>query len=264
MVSEGADLGHPKSRSESVKIQPLGGNIMVEQGKQTPARRQFVNFAFFRVHPDWRRLPLEQRRQHKEETLRVLRRWNNEEMRILTYSTGGFRAECDFMLWRICYSLDCLNASHTDVIKTELGGYLEQTRSFLGMTKRSQYLIGAERDNDPVLRGYIKPGSGRYLVVYPFTKVREWYRRAFEDRQRIVSEQIRALDEFNRVRMNIIYSFGLDDNEYVVAMDTDFPEDLVEMGMQLREIENSTYMLDDRPRVTCLKLAPEEMLERLG
>lgn len=237
---------------------------MAEQGKQSPARRQFVNFAFFKVLPEWRRLPHEERREHKDEALRVIQSWNNEDMRILTYSTAGFRAESDFMLWRICYSLDCLNASHTDIIKTGLGGYIETKQSFLGMTKRSQYLIGAERDHDPALRGYIKPGGGRYLVVYPFTKVREWYRRAFEDRQRIVAEQIKAAQEFTRVRMNSVYSLGLDDNEFVIALETDFPEDLVEMGMRLREVENSTYLLHDTPRLACLKVTPEEMLERIG
>jgi chlorite dismutase len=237
---------------------------MVEQGKNIAARRQFVNFAFLKVHPDWRRLPLEERREHKEEALRVIRRWSCEDMRILTYSTAGFRAESDIMLWRICYSLDCLNASHTDLIKTGLGGYLETSRSFLGMTKRSQYLIGHEKDNDQALRGYIKPGGSRYLVVYPFTKIREWYRRPFEDRQRIVSEQIKAAQEFQRIRMNTIYSLGIDDNEFVIALETDFPEDLVDMGIHLREVENSLFMLNDVPRLTCLRLSPEEMLERIG
>jgi chlorite dismutase len=237
---------------------------MVEQGKYTPARRQFVNFAFFRVLPEWRRLPSPERREHKEEALRILQRWNNDDMRLLTYSTAGFRAESEFMLWRICYSLDCLNAAHPDLIKTELGGYLETTHSFLGMTKRSQYLIGQEHENNLALRGYIKPGGTRYLVVYPFTKIRDWYRRPFEDRQRIVTEQIKAAQEFKNIRMNTIYSFGLDDNEFVIALETDHPEELVEMGMRLREVENTVYMLHDTPRLTSLKMTPEEMLERIG
>jgi chlorite dismutase len=132
------------------------------------------------------------------------------------------------------------------------------------MTKRSQYVIGQEHDNNLALRGYIKPGGTQYLVVYPFTKTREWYLRAFEDRQRIVQEQIKAAQEFSRVRMNTIYSFGLDDNEFVIALETDHPEDLVDMSMRLREVENSLFMLRDIPRLTCLRVAPDEMLERIG
>jgi chlorite dismutase len=236
---------------------------MAESGKPS-ARRQFVNFAFFKVNPEWRRLPINERRDHKEEALRVLQRWNNEDMRLLTYSTAGLRADTDFMLWRICYSLDCLSSAHTDFIKTRLGGYLEGSHSFLGMTKLSQYVIGHENDNNLALRGYIKPGGTRYLVVYPFTKTREWYLRAFEDRQRIVQEQIKAAGEFTRIRMNTVYTLGLDDNEFVIALETDHPEDLVEMAMRLREVENSVFMLCDVPRLACINVTPEEMLERIG
>lgn len=237
---------------------------MVDSGKSNPTRRQFVNFGFFKVSPEWRRLSLNERRDQKEEALRVLQRWNNEDMRILSYSNAGMRADTDFMLWRICYSLDCLSSAHTDFIKTQLGGYLQPAHWYLGTTRRSQYLIGHEQDNDLALRGYIKPGGTRYLVVYPFTKTREWYLRSFEDRQRIVQEQIKAAQEFSRIRMNTIYSFGLDDNEFVIALETDYPEDLVEMGMRLREVENSVFMSRDVPRLTCLKVTPEEMLDRIG
>jgi chlorite dismutase len=232
--------------------------------KNSATRRQIVSFSFFRVQPEWRRLSINDRREHKEEALRVLQRWENEDMRILTYSTGGMRAECDFLLWRICYSLDCLNTAHTDLLRTQLGGYLEVAHAFLGMTMRSQYLIGQEHESNHALRGYIKPGAGKYLVIYPFTKTREWYHRPFEDRQRIVHEQIKAAQEFKHVRMNTVYSFGLDDNEFVIALESDHPEEFVDMGMRLREVENSMYLLRDTPRFTALRMSPQEMLERIG
>ncbi len=237
---------------------------MADSSKSSPSRRQFVNFAFFKIRPEWRRLPMNERRDHKDEISRVLHRWNNEDMRILTYSTAGLRADADLMLWRICYSLDCLSSSHTDLMKTHLGGYLDQTHSFLGMTKRSQYLIGHEQESNHAMRGYIKPGNTRYVVIYPFTKTREWYLRAFEDRQRIVNEQMKAAQEFHRIRMNTIYSFGLDDNEFVIALESDFPEDLLDMAMHLREVENSLFLQRDVPRLTCIRVTPEEMLERIG
>jgi chlorite dismutase len=236
---------------------------MADQGKQSP-RRQIVNFAFFRVQPEWRRLSIAERREHKDEAIRVLKRWDCEDMRILTYSTTGLRADCDFMLWRISYSLECLSNAHSDLLKTHLGGYLEATHSFLGMTKRSQYLIGQEGDGNIALRGYIKPGGTRYLTIYPFSKTREWYLRPFEERQRVVTEQIKAAQEFSRVRMNTVYSIGVDDNEFVIALETDHLEDIVDMAMRLREVENSMHILHDVPRLTCMSMQLEQMLERIG
>ena len=235
----------------------------MDTGKQSP-RRQIVNFAFFRVQPEWRRLSIAERREQKDEAVRVLKRWDCEDMRVLTYSTAGLRADSDFLLWRISYSLECLTSAHSDFMRTQLGGYLEVSHSFLGMTKRSQYLIGQENENTPGLRGYIKPGCSKYLAVYPFTKTREWYLRPFEERQRVVNEQIKTALEFRRVQLNTIYSIGLDDNEFVIALETDHLEDLVDMAMRLREIENSLFIQHDLPRFTCLSTPIEPMLEKLG
>ena len=205
-----------------------------------------------------------ERREHKDEANRVLKRWDCEDMRVLTYSTTGLRAESDFMLWRISYSMECLSTAHSDFMKTALGGYLECSHSFLGMTKRSQYMIGQEHENPQAMRSYIKAGGSKYLAVYPFTKTREWYLRPFEERQRVVTEQIKTAGEFPRIRMNTIYSIGIDDNEFVIALETDHLEDLVDMAMHLREIENSLHILRDTPRFTCLSTPTEVMLERLG
>jgi chlorite dismutase len=232
--------------------------------KNAPTRRQIVNFAFFRVLPEWRRLPIPERREHKDEVVRVLERWDCEDMRVLTYSTAGLRGDCDFMLWRISYSLECLNSAHSDLMKTQLGGYLELSHSFLGMTMRSQYVIGHEKDDLHALRSYIKPGGSKYLVVYPFSKTREWYLRPFEERQRIVAEQIKRVQEYPRVRMHTVYSMGLDDHEFVIALETDYLEDLIDLAMSLREVENSLHILHDIPRLAAMTVPLEQMLERLG
>lgn len=237
---------------------------MADQGKHAPSRRQIVNFAFFRVLPEWRRLAIPERREHKDELAGVLQRWECSDMRVLTYSNMGLRAECDFMLWRIATSLECLNAAHSDLMNTHLGGYLEVSHSFLGMTRRSQYLIGHEHDSNQALRSYVKAGGTKYLAVYPFSKTREWYLRPFEERQRVVQEQIKAAQEFSRIRMNTVYSIGVDDNEFVISLETDYLEDIVDMAMRLREVENSIHILKDVPRLTCIAMPTEQMLERLG
>ncbi|MGZ4787714.1 MAG: chlorite dismutase family protein [Terriglobales bacterium] len=237
---------------------------MAESSKSAHPRRQIVNFAFFRVQPEWRRLPIAERREHKEEAIRVLERWDCEDMRVLAYSTVGLRGDADFMLWRISYSLECLSAAHSDLLKTKLGGYLEPSHWFLGMTKRSQYLIGQEHESNQAYRSYIKAGGSKYLVIYPFSKTREWYLRPFEERQRVVTEQMKAAGEFPRVRMNTVYSIGVDDNEFVIALETDHLEDLVDMAMRLREVENSLHIQRDVPRLISMGVSIEQMLEKVG
>jgi chlorite dismutase len=134
---------------------------------------------------------------------------------------------------------------------------------FLGMTMRSQYLIGHAHENDHALQSHIRPGAGKYLAVYPFMKTPECYQRPSEDPQQILHEQIKAAQEFTHVRVNTVYSFGLDDNEFVIALESDRLEDFMDVAMRLREVENSTYMMQDTPRLTAVRKSAQ-MLQRIG
>jgi chlorite dismutase len=69
---------------------------------------------------------------------------------------------------------------------------------------------------------------------------------------------------YPRVKLNTTYSFGLDDQEFVVAFESNFPEDFLDLVQQLRETEISAYTLRDTPIFTCVRMKPEEMLDRLG
>src|SRR6202789_167838 len=53
-------------------------------------KRQIVCFSFYKVMPEWRRLPVEERAAHKAAFVFLLARWNNPgEFLSLTYSTLG-------------------------------------------------------------------------------------------------------------------------------------------------------------------------------
>ncbi len=145
-----------------------------------------------------------------------------------------------------------------------MGAYLETPYSFLAMTKRSIYLVGHVHPGQTDSRGVIKPGGFKYLFVYPFVKTRAWYLLPESERQRIMQEHIRIGHEYPRVKLNTTYSFGLDDQEFVVAFESDFPEDFLDLVMRLRESESSKYTLRDTPIFTCIQTSVDEMLERLG
>ena len=87
------------------------------------SRCQIVSFSFLKVNPAWRLLPIADRTEQKQEFQQALERWATNEMRILSYSTMGLRPDCDMMLWRICYSLDCLSSAHSDHDENTMGAY---------------------------------------------------------------------------------------------------------------------------------------------
>jgi len=69
------------------------------------SKRQYVNFAFYKVDPAWRRLPDDERSRGKQEFIRVLEEYSGKVM-IIPYTLVGIRGDCDFMLWRISYELE--------------------------------------------------------------------------------------------------------------------------------------------------------------
>src|SRR5882757_3169882 len=59
-------------------------------------KRQIVCFSFYKVMPEWRRLPAEEKAAHKAAFAEVLAKWNKPgEFVSLTYSTIGTRGDVD-------------------------------------------------------------------------------------------------------------------------------------------------------------------------
>jgi chlorite dismutase len=228
-------------------------------------KRQIVCFSFYKVMPEWRRLPKDVKAAQKVEFAEVLARWNKPgEFLSLTYSTIGTRGDVDMCVWSIGYAVDELNKMRSELMGTALGGYLQSPHNFLAMTKRSQYSIDRVDESEGEGRGAIRPGGQKYIFIYPFWKTRPWYLLSAAERKRLMDEHIRIGLLYPRVKLNTTYSFGIDDQEFVVAFETNFPEDFLDLVQQLRETEISLYTLQDTPIFSCVRLPAAEMLDRLG
>ena len=229
----------------------------------TAGKRQYVNFAFYRVDPAWRRISKEEREAGKKEFSTAVEEWR-QSLLLIPYSTIGLRAETDFMLWRIGDSLDQFQEMTRQLNRTALGAYLTTPYSFLAMTKRSIYVDKHIHPGQEGRRAQIIPGQYRYLFVYPFLKTREWFLLPIERRQEMMNVHIEVGHKFPSVKLNTTYSFGLDDQEFVVAFESDHPADFLDLVMALRETEGSRFTLRDTPIFTCIRKTIQEALDDLG
>ena len=233
--------------------------------EEQPIRRQFVNFTFFKVDPAWRRLPANDRERGKVQFCQVATEWGHSgKMNVLAYSTVGMRPDTDLMLWRVCYELEELQAMTTALLATELGQYMTTPHSFLAMTKRSTYIIEHQHEGQVDSRGALKPGGYKYLFVYPFVKTRDWYLLSLPARQSLMNEHIRVGHKYPSVKLNTTYSFGLDDQDFVVAFESDNPGDFLDLVMELRETDASKYTVRDTPIFTCILKDVKAALDTLG
>ena len=55
----------------------------------------------------------------------------------------------------------------------------------------------------------------------------------------------------------------MDDQDFVVAFETDEPKDFLDLVMELRETESSKYTQRDTPIFTCIQMPMERILEQL-
>jgi chlorite dismutase len=225
-------------------------------------RRQYVRFIFYKVQPEWRRLPSGERNAHRSELTDIVDRWA-DRMLLRTYSLIGMRGDCDLMLWQVSENLDDFQEAAADVASSELGAYLETPYSYLSMTKHSIYVSEHVHADQEGTRLTIAPGGSRYLFVYPFVKTRPWYALPQSERQRIMSVHIATGHKYPTVKLNTTYSFGLDDQEFVLAFETDYPGDFLDLVQELRETESSAYTLRDTPIFTCVSTPIRQILADL-
>jgi len=220
------------------------------------APRDFFNFLFFKSTESWRLLPDAEKRKGVEEFISVVEEFGGR-MEIRPYSTTGLRRDADFLLWLISSSLENMRDLIAALRSTAPGKRIEIPYSYLSMRRESIY-TKAHKHEPPVST------DARYLFVYPFVKTREWYLLPFEERQRIMEEHFRVGHEFPNVRINTSYSFGIDDQDFVLAFETDSPGDFQTLVMRLRETESSKYTVRDTPMFTCIKMPLKSILLSMG
>jgi chlorite dismutase len=231
-------------------------------GDAPVVQRQFVNFAFFKVDPSIRRLPDGDKWEARSEFLKLFQTpW--EKMLCLTYSTVGLKADCDFMLWRIGLTPDVFQEQTATINKSRVGAFLSMPHSFLAMTKRSMYIDKLDPFHAPESRTHVIPGKRKFLFVYPFVKTRDWYLLPLAKRQEIMDGHIKVGNKYPSVKLNTTYSFGLDDQDFVVAFETEEPKDFVDLVMELRETESSKFTERDKPMFTCVQLPMARILDQL-
>jgi chlorite dismutase len=213
--------------------------------------------------PEFRRLAQAQQTALLEGLVGLVENHDRQKMILLVYSCVGTRSDVDLMFWKISPQLDEIQRFSAAVNRLPLAGYLTTPASYLAQTKRSTYLDKLDPSHEES-RTVIRPGKHKYVFVYPFVKTREWYLLSKQARQGIMDEHIEVGTRYQSVRLNTTYSFGLDDQEFVVAFETEFPGDFLDLVQELRETEGSRYTLRDTPIYTCVQTPVRELVGQLA
>ena len=222
----------------------------------SPEVGQYVAYTLYKVRPEWRRLPVEEREEAKEAFAETLEEFAPRFDSLHTYSTTGIRPDCDFFHWKITQRYEDLGELAAALNATPLAGWLDTAYSYLATTKASPY-TSARRARK------ITPRGQPYLVLYPFVKMRPWYALPEADRQRAMDEHIRIGSEHATIHNHTTYSFGIDDQEFMTAFECDEPAHFMHLMLTLRETEASRFTERDTPIFVGQLMSMRAALDRL-
>jgi chlorite dismutase len=218
------------------------------------ADRHFVKYTFLQLDPAWRRLTDAERAEHKLEFLAACEDFATDHL-LQAFSLVGTRGDAELMLVMETENLDRIHEFHVVLAQSGLMKWARQPYSFLGLRKTSEY----SDEQRTVPRRF----KGKYLFVYPFVKTRAWYGLDPKERWRIMQEHIEVGRQYPTVDNHTTYSFGLDDQEFVVAFDTDDAGAFLDLVQRLRTTEASAWTERDTPSFTCISTSIERALNAL-
>lgn len=223
--------------------------------------RSLNHFAWYGFSAGYWVLPVEERG-------KVLSAWlgglQEAAARIHLYQVYPAEANAELLVWSAVPAPDpqdasAFFASHARATIPRRR-FVEPRAVLWGFTGRSVYSKArSAQEVDPLL-----PARRRYLVVYPFTKTTEWYLLSPEARQGMMNEHIRIGKQFPEIRQLLLYSSGLQDQEFVVVYEVDDLMQFSDLVRQLRATEVRRHTLRDTPVSTAVHRTAEEILSLWG
>ncbi|MDF1499630.1 MAG: chlorite dismutase family protein [Anaerolineales bacterium] len=160
----------------------------------------------------------------------------------------------DFLIWSASrLQSELSSAQYFETYAKELNPYRRYIRAvenLWGYTGKSTYSRAQSAQE-------IDPFAGErptYLVVYPFVKTKEWYLMGRDARQGMMNEHIRLGKGYPQIKQLLLYSFGVQDQEFVVVYEMDDLPLFSDLVHELRSTEARRFTELDTPLITATHL----------
>jgi chlorite dismutase len=216
---------------------------------------QYHSYIFFNIRKKLFDVSPQERETLEKEFLQAIEK--QKDVVVYSYTTLGLKVHTSVLLWFQSDSLIAIQDLINTLIHTKLGKYLKITYTLFGMTQPTQYSHGSVGHLQTTRKG------GQFLIIYPFTKTKEWYMLDFEKRKELMQGHISVGRKYPQITQLLLYSYGVDDCEFIVSYETDDLPDFQKLVMELRSDKVRAYTEKDTPIFTCIYRSIEETLEFL-
>jgi chlorite dismutase len=201
----------------------------------------YALYPCFKATPAFRELDTDDAAQEVEN---LFKEWDRSVSVRGVYSTRGFRADTDLLLWLVGPTPDAVQDALVAFGRTEAGRRLEISWTFMGVVKPAEFTA----DHAPAFVKGDPPK--RYISVYPFVRTPEWYLLPRDERSSMLREHGEAGREFPDVLANTTSAFGIGDWEWILCFEADELDRIVDCIRRLREAEARRFTKEEVPFVT--------------
>jgi len=216
----------------------------------------FFNFSFFKIDPKWRWMADLAKEESAKEVENVI---INSGIKFRSYSTLGLRDDAEFLFWFAAETVEEIQNVISKLYLTVFGKYIIPSRVYLSCTRPSVYARKGR-----TLSFVAGEEPRKFVIVYPFTKTREWYLLPQAQRQKMMDQHIDVSEKYPQVILNTTYSFGISDQDFMLAFECDNLRDFQNLIMELRQTKVSAYVAVDTPMITCVKKDIVPLITSLG
>jgi hydrogen peroxide-dependent heme synthase len=218
----------------------------------------YVLYPVFMATDDFRSLDSEELAEVTQEVENLYKDWEGRVDVRGTYSTVGFRADADLMLWLVGSSPQAVQDFLVAFRRTLAGRLLDLTWTFMGTVKPAEFTP----DHAPAFVKGTPPKN--FACVYPFVRTPEWYLLPKEERGAMLAEHGTAGREFPEVLANTTSAFGLGDWEWILCFEADRADLLVDCIRRLREAKARLFTKVEIPFVTGIRKPVTQALADLA
>jgi chlorite dismutase len=222
-------------------------------------KRVLVHYGLFSLNKDYWKLNVDDRKQVLKKFLKDAQEASEKTW---FYQVYPAQTRFDILVWS---TIECETNEAPMKFMSDLAmatnphrEYIEPVQNFWGVTKPSVYSKAkrSAQELDPY-EDVRKP----YFIVYPFTKTTEWYMKTREERQEMMNAHIKIGKSFPDITQLLLYSFGLQDQEFIVSYETDMLPQFSDLVYELRMTEARIYTLNDTPIITSFLQTPDALVK---
>lgn len=173
------------------------------------------------------------------------------------YDVSGMRDNADLMVWLTGDQPDVLQEAVRKIRRQPLLGGTRQVWNAMGVHRDAEFT----RNHAPSYARGIAPE--KWVCVYPFVRSYEWYYMNPERRAEMLKNHGMKARDYPQVLANTIACFGLNDFEWLLALEAPELVDLVDLMREFRNTEARLHVREEIPFYTGRRIETAEIAEVL-